>query len=313
MPLSLSIEPDVNDKWDDIQFLEDEDIEGVHTPLKQTSEQVGTLLGSGAFGQVYRVTPDLCIKRGVWSNRLMVPSCSTIMDLSKRILTLFPIHFPAIFACTASEGPRIRYEISMQCINNAIPFREYIRDNPLRSTSTMTGLYAQMFYITRVLNDASIFHNDFDVRNILIGTTKQSSIRFDQDDSWTMIVSNVPYVFIIDLDFVGSTFTNDKDCIRLGSSRDDVRCTRDIDTLETNTRMIAQFSNVWDIGVSTTIDTVQFIHRPSASEPRCGAGCTHGKATRARIHHRPSPYPPPSTLRPMRHTQNRLDTGAFRG
>ena len=131
----------------------------------------GVLIGGGSFGQVYRIDAKHCRKRGTWSNDLIVPSCDVIKHLSYRITNIFPLHFPEILTCNSTKGKRNRFEMSMQCINDAIPLRLYMTEHD-EDYHTTLAIYAQLYYITRVLNDNSIFHNDFDVRNIMVWETR---------------------------------------------------------------------------------------------------------------------------------------------
>ena len=102
------------------------------------------------------------------------------------------------------------------------------------------------------------------------GKQDEVSILFKQDKSWTMKVYNVPRVYIVDLDFVGEKFTNDKDCFRLEDGQDNNhRCTRDMDTLEMGNGFLSIFDAIFKEKVSTSIGTIQFRYKPS------GKGGTH--------------------------------------
>lgn len=247
---------DDDTEQENIQVLHDDD--SVQTTYMDEEVPSGVLIGGGSFGQVYRINTKYCVKRGVWRNRIMVPSCDVIMRLSASIVGLFPGHFPEIFNCVDQPGLKHRFQMRMRCINDAIPLRSYMS---LDQSYRMPGIYAQLYYITRVLNDASIFHNDFDVRNIMVGKKPRPFIVLDQDPSWVLEVYDVSMVYIVDMDFVSDTFTNDKDCVNLRNPEGEFRCTRDIDTIHVSTTLLESFEAIWESQVSTSVDNASFTYR----------------------------------------------------
>jgi hypothetical protein len=197
-------------------------------PSKRTTQKtiIGDLMGQGSFGQVYRVKGGRCLKTGKWKSQMYTPSCVMMQKLADELLDAFPKHFPTIFSCLTEEELSTKYEITMQCIDDAIPFIEYLK-NP--DNRMLLPIYAQIYYILHVMNDKmSIFHNDMAHRNIMISNTTIESAVLDQHDECMLQLRNVPRIYIIDLDFLLHDFINYTDCIPVNGEK----CTRDIDTLE---------------------------------------------------------------------------------
>jgi hypothetical protein len=268
-----------------------------HDDMDDTTIDDSVVLGSGSFGQVVRSRCNTCIKRGTWHRHTPVPVCATIMRLTRRLNEIFPIHFPELFSCETYGDLRHQFKMSMQCVDGGQPLRDYMSSSAV-SWQTLAGIHAQLYYISRVLNSSrvSIFHNDFSIRNIMVGNRPQAKIVLDQDTACILSVHNVPLVYVIDLDFVGDSFSNDRDCFMVTHRKSSgFRCTRDIDTLEGITDLVPTFDQIWDDGVPTTLGNLQFtfrqteltqtVHEPSEVTRSCVRRERSGWVSRLRRRH----------------------------
>jgi hypothetical protein len=89
----------------------------------------------------------------------------------------------------------------------------------------------------------------------MVGITREPSSVFSQDVTCIMTVYDTPVVYIVDLDFVSETFSNDADCVQLDCEQDDFKCSRDIDTLEniTGPASVSVFDRIWIQGLDTML------------------------------------------------------------